>query len=309
MQVLHHLDPDAVARLRDEEPFFWLDLVDPSEADLDQLRDLFGFHELALEDSREFGQRPKLDDYDDHVLLVFYGVDAAELVEIHLYVTGSVMVTVRRGHCGALTTAAERIARHDARSEEEAVYRVLDALTDSFFPELSRLDEAIDGLQEELIEDVRPSHREQLFALRRRLVELRRVVGPQRDLLAQGGTIISGLPGFDEDEARDWFRDVYDHLLRLSDGIDALRELLAGTQEVFLTSQSNALNAATKQLTAVATIFLPLTFVTGFFGQNFGWLVDHIDTPLAFLVYGVGGMLVSGAALAWWFRRTGLLGP
>jgi magnesium transporter len=105
----------------------------------------------------------------------------------------------------------------------------------------------------------------------------------------------------------DWFRDVYDHLLRIAELIDSYRDLLAGALDVYLSTVSNRLGAVSKQLAVVATIFLPLTFVTGFFGQNFGALVRHIDTPAAFWGYGVGSMVLSAALLFAWFKRAGFL--
>jgi magnesium transporter len=156
-----------------------------------------------------------------------------------------------------------------------------------------------------MIDRPEPGQRQKLFDLRRRLVDLRRVIGPQRDVMARGGDIVQKLPGLEADEAKDWFRDVYDHLLRIAEQIDAYRDLLSGALDVYLSTVSNRLNDITRQLTLVATIFLPLTFVTGFFGQNFGWLVRHISTWEAFVGYGVGSMLLSAALLYWWFRRSG----
>jgi magnesium transporter len=155
----------------------------------------------------------------------------------------------------------------------------------------------------------RPSQdqRQELFAMRRRLIELRRIAAPQRDILARGGEVLGGLPGLEADEARDWFRDVYDHLVRISELLDSYRDLLAGALDLYLSTVSNRLASISTQLTIVATIFLPLTFVTGFFGQNFGTLVRHIDTPAAFWGYGVGGTVVSALAILWFFRRQGFL--
>jgi magnesium transporter len=106
---------------------------------------------------------------------------------------------------------------------------------------------------------------------------------------------------------RDYFRDVYDPLIRISDLIDSYRDLLTGAMDVYLSTVSNRLNAVMKQLTIVATIFLPLAVVTGFFGQNVGWLVRHITSFSAFAVYGLGGLLVAVVVLVVWFRRSGFV--
>ena len=140
--------------------------------------------------------------------------------------------------------------------------------------------------------------------MKRLLVGMRKAVTPQRDTFASLMGRIAQLPGLGDEDER-YFRDVYDHLIRISDLIDSYRDLLTGAMDVYLSTVSNRLNSVMKQLTVIATIFLPLTFLTGFFGQNFGWLVRHISTWEAFVGYGVGSMLLSAGLLFWWFRRSG----
>ena len=307
--VLHGLDEQEIRRRLAAGDFFWLDLDAPSDADIDRCGRLFDLHELAIEDSKEFGQRPKIDEYGETALLVFFGVHDGALVEVHVHLSGGWMITIHRDPCANLAGAEGRLDRDRPRTEEEAVYRVLDALTDSFFPVLEAIDDRIDELMDEMLERPGVSQRQELFELRRHLVELRRVVGPQRDVMARGGGIFERMPGLEVDQARDWFRDVYDHLLRIAESIDSYRDLLSGALDVYLSTVSNRLNDITKQLTIIATIFLPLTFVTGFFGQNFGTLVRHINTPAAFWAYGIGGLVLSAGILWLWFRRSGFLDP
>jgi magnesium transporter len=308
VQVLHAADDPRLHELLARDEFFWLDLEHPSRDEIARLGARLGWHPLAVEDTQEFGQRPKLDDYGETALMVFYGVnDDGTPVEVHVHVSGSWMITVHRLPKPSLEAAAERVRREPPKTEEEAIYRVLDHLTDSFFPVLDRIDEEIDTLMDAMLEGPRLDQRERLFALRRRLVELRRIVSPQRDILARGGDVLGRLPGLHADDARDWFRDVYDHLLRIAELIDSYRDLLAGALDVYLSTVSNRLNQVSKQLTIVATIFLPLTFVTGFFGQNFGTLVRHINGPAAFWGYGVGSMVVGAVILFIWFKRSGFL--
>jgi len=305
VRSLTALDTAAIAELRARGEFFWLDLHASDDETVEELGSLFAFNKMALEDSREFGQRPKVDAYGDHVLIVFYGVDAAALVEVHCYVTGEAIVTLRHGHCATLHAAHDRLARVDARSEEEAVYRVLDALADSCFPVLEAISDEIDALEAEAFTSVEPEIRARVFALRKRLVNLRHVVGPQRDMFSAVSGTIDRIPGLDVDDAHDYFRDVHDHLLQIADIIDSNRELLTGALDLHLSAVSQRVNEVTKQLTLIATIFLPLTFVTGFFGQNFGWMVDGVSTATDFLVYGVGGLVIAAAALVVYFVRSG----
>ncbi len=306
MHVLDALDRPAIERLRAAGEFFWLDLMQPSAEDIQELGELFDIHPVALEDLEHFGQRPKIDDYPEFVHLVFYGVEGSEPVEVHLLIHGDALITVRRDHCHSLLGARTRIGDIESDREEYAVYRVLDALTDSFFPMLEKIDDEIDELEDLVVARPREADLQRIVALKRKLSELRRRVGPQRDLLAGAGDFFERVPGLSSDEAHDYYRDVYDHLLRIGDSIESYRDVLTGLLDVYLSSQSNRLNEVITRLTVLGTVFLPLTFITGFFGQNFGWMVDHIHSAGAFLGLGIGLEALSVVGLLAWFRRAGV---
>jgi magnesium transporter len=307
VRFLESIDRGAIADLLRRDEYFWLDLTDPGPDQVAELERLFSFHPLALEDLLKRGQRPKLEDFGEYMFLVYYGAgggkgDAVELSEVHAFLSGGYIVTVHQGPCDALTEARERFVAQRPRSEQFVVYRVLDGLTDSFFPVLDRIDDRMERLDTEVFERAEPRQLQEIGALRRDLVELRRVVTPQRDLLARGVDDILELPGLEAD-SRNYFRDVYDHAIRISDQIDSYRDLLAGTRDAYLSVVSNRLNQITKQLTVVASIFLPLSFVVGFFGQNFKWLVVNVDTAAAFFALGIGSLVFSVLAMLVWFRR------
>jgi magnesium transporter len=306
VEVLNSVDEARIAELRQREEFFWLDLVAPPPEAVRVAGTIFGWHELAIEDTLTFDQRPKLDEYGDYVLMVFYGMhrEGNEVlpVEVHCYISGDWLVTVRPGACMHLDDAKTRLADQRGELEEYIVYRVLDSLTDSFFPIVQRIDEKIEALEDEALTEADSARLEQVFALKRELGDIRRIILPQRDLLASGGDLIQRLPGLSVDTAHDYFRDVYDHLVRIAEQVDAERDGLTGVLEVWVSLRSLRMDELTTRLTVVATIFLPLTFLTGFFGQNFGWLVGDIDSAAAFWVIGVGGMLLS-IALAWGYVR------
>jgi magnesium transporter len=312
MRVLDTIDEQAIEALTAAGEFFWLDLVDADEAALEGLGTRFGWHPLALEDTIHFGQRPKLDAYGEHMLLVFYGArpggrdEPPELIEVHMLVSGDWVVTVRREPCSELDALRTRIARASGESEQFVVYRILDALTDTFFPVLEAIDEAIDELEDAIVLKPDDEQLQRLFRLKRGLVTLRRIVTPQRDLAARTIDEITDLPGL-EPGSRDYFRDVYDHLIRVSDMVDSYRDLLTSAMDVYLSTVSNRLNVVMKQLTVVATIFLPITALTGFFGQNFAWLVKNITSEADFLAYGVGGVVLSCVLLMAWFKRNDFL--
>jgi magnesium transporter len=291
--------------------FFWLDLHEPDEQEFGLLRDVFRFHPLALEDSRKFGQRPKLEGYDDFVFLVLFGAapppDEDRLVEVHCFYSERFLVTVRQDEAPACELLRQKYARRPAKLARPIVllYQLMDQLTDSFFPALADFDERIDTIQDELLAAPSEQQLQEIFALRRRLVVLRRAVTPQRDLAGQFAGGITELPGSDV-EAERYFRDVYDHLIRLSDLIDSYRDLMANAMDVYLSTISNRLNQVMKRLTVITTVALPLIVMSGFFGQNFGFLVDHIAGWPEFLGFGIVLPVAALFLLGLYLRRRGL---
>jgi magnesium transporter len=303
-----HLSRENVERLLASGSFFWIDLHQPTEGDFAILRDVFRFHPLALEDSEHFGQRAKLDDYDDFVFLVVYGAVADEdrLVEVHCFYSERFLVTVRRDEAPAFTEVRRRYQKRKEPIDDPAqlLYRIVDALVDSFFPVLADFDDRIDELENQTFLNASDEQLQQIFAMKRLLVGMRKAVTPQRDLFAglMGG--VAELPGMTVEDER-YFRDIYDHLIRISDLIDTYRDLLTSSMDVFLSTVSNRLNVVMKQLAVIATVFLPLTFITGFFGQNFGWLVGHIGGWPVFVGLGIGSEIVTVALLVTFFKRRG----
>ena len=302
------VDREALAALGRREDFYWLDLHGPTPEELDLLGEIYGFHPLALEDAKTFGQRPKLDPYDGYVFLVVYGAapDEDSLVEVNSFYSERFLVTIRRDSCPAFTEVRERqVRRREAELEPARVlYRVVDSLVDSFFPALSHLDDFMDAIEEGVLSSPDEEQMLRVFETKRELVRLRKVIVPQRDLIASIANGVADLPGSDAESER-FFRDVYDHLIRLTDAIDGSRDLLTSLMDVYLSTVSNRLNDVVKRLTVIATIFLPLTFITGFFGQNFGWMVDHVGGLPAFVGLGIGTQLAAVAALLTIFKKRG----
>jgi magnesium transporter len=175
---------------------------------------------------------------------------------------------------------------------------------DSFFPILADFDDRIDALEDSIFSRANDEQLQELFSMKRVLVGLRKAVSPQRDTFAQLAGGLAEMPGFTSDDER-YFRDIYDHLIRISDLIDSYRDLLTGAMDVYLSTVSNRLNDVMKKLTVIATIFLPLAWITGFFGQNFGFMVRHIGSWEAFLVFGIGVELAVMIAMLYLFRRRG----
>jgi magnesium transporter len=310
VRILDEPDADEIKRLLAADEFFWLDLHDPAVAVIDELAAQLGWDPLAVEDAKEFGQRPKLDDYSDHALLVFYGVHEPDdaRVEVHLFISGGWLVTVRRGACAGLAGLRERLAPDPPHSEEELIYRVLDALTDSFLPALDSLDACVDKLEDDVVSDPAPAQAHEILAVRRRVGPMARTAVAQRDLFASVADIVDRMPGLEGEGMLDRMRDVADHLTRTAGHLEGLRDRLATTLDLYTSANANRLNEVTERLTLVATIFLPLSVVVGFFGQNFAWLTSHIDSLTTFLIWGVGLPVAGLAVMAVLFARAGLLG-
>jgi magnesium transporter len=293
--------------------FFWLDLDGIDSEAHDVLLTSFHIHHLAADDAQHFGQRPKVEDYDNFTYMVVHGagLDEKGTLEVHFIIAEHYVITVHRGNCPPLDAVHERQARRGVDNvitpQFTVLYVMIDHLVDSFFPFLDVFDNQIDDLEDAIL--IKPTDQQlgTLFDMKRNLISVRKVVTPQRDMFA---AIISGvttIPGV-TDEGQRYMRDIYDHLIRISDLVDGYRDLLSGTLDTHLSTVSNRLNVVMKQLTIIATIFLPLTFITGFFGQNFAWLVTRITGGWAFIIFAILFELICAVALAVYFRKKGWLG-
>ncbi len=303
----------AVGNLVSSETSFWLDIDEVDEESSRLLAETFHFHPLAIEDVEHFGQRPKIDEFDDFTYFVVHGaLDAGSRTsELHIFFRPPYLITVHQGECPALTHVYDRLERRhtvdDPSPQVTLLYMIVDSVVDSFFPVLSRFDDRIDDLEDEILRQPTESQLGVLFDMKRTLISLRKVVTPQRDMFAALASGVVELPGMTDEGAR-YFRDLYDHLIRIDDVVDSYRDLLSGVMDTHVSTVSNRLNVVMKQLTIIATIFLPLSYLTGFFGQNFSFLVGHIGGRAAFFIFGMGIEVVVALSLLYFFRKRGWLG-
>jgi magnesium transporter len=301
-------DRETAERLLAKDELLWLDIQGLDSDGSAMLREVFGIHPLALEDAEHFGQRPKMEAYDDFTHLVAYGAQSVgePMVEVHCFYSERYLVTVRLAHCTAFKDLRGRFARHTGKplSRLIVLHHLVDSLVDSFFPVLSGFDDSIDALQDKIFAKPTDEQLSELFGLKRWLIGVRKVVTPQRDLFASLIEGVTELPGMTPEVER-YFRDLYDHLIRISDLVDSYRDLLSSSMDAYLSIVSNRLNSVMKQLTIIATIFLPLSFLTGFFGQNFSWLVAHLTGAGVFIGAGLGTEVLAVGGLLVLFRRRG----
>jgi magnesium transporter len=228
------------------------------------------------------------------------------LCEVHCFYSEKFLVTVHRAAHPGLSSLAERLRKRPELCSDQVMmlYRVVDELVDSFFPVLASLDDRIDRLEDEILRRPTDQQLGTLFDIKRSLIAQRKVLSPQRDMFAM---LLSGgneLPGMTADAER-YFRDLYDHMIRISDLVDSYRDLISGAMDTHLSTVSNRLNVVMKQLAIIATVFLPLSFLTGFFGQNFGWMVNRLDNLPVFLGAGIGLQVAVVVGLLVLFKRRG----
>ncbi len=301
-----HVDHDVIQRHLESDEFFWLDVMHPGDAGVEWLAETFDLHPLVQDDLRSFGQRPKLDPYDTYSVLVVYGAapDEDGVVEVHCILAEHYLITVRRDEAPCFDSLwARYLGDEPIKPGPLLLYRVVEGLVDSFYPSLSELDDQLEVIEDTILSGPDTAQLREVLQMKRRLLALRKVIGPERDLFAQ---IVAGtetLPGW-SDESMRYFRNAYDHLIRLSDMVDTYRDLLTSTLDVYLSARADRRDDVMKQLTLIATIFLPITFVTGFFGMNFGFLVRNIGSAGAFAT-GAAIQLAIVVGIVITFRRRG----
>jgi magnesium transporter len=302
---------EAAARCA-EGGFVWLGLFEPSEEELTQVRDLFGLHELAVEDALTSHRRPKIATYQEDLRLVIlhtahYDDDAEQVDfgEVSVFFGPTFVITVRRGLASETHKARQQLEpRPDllAAGSSSVLWAILDEVVDDYAPVVAGLERDIDEIEATVFSGaVAPTER--IYSLRGEATGFYRAVHP---LIAIVDTVQRTTA---DATLRPYLRDVYNRLLfvdeEVADQRDLLRTVLEANIAVISVEQTKIgvrQNSTIGQLTVLATIFLPLTFLTGFFGQNFGWLVDHTASLAAFLIYGVGGLVVALALLFSWLR-------
>lgn len=288
---------------------FWLDIENPDEDDYRLLEKTFKFHPLTIEDIQHQNQRPKVEEYPEYNFAVIFEAawHADELVfqENHLFVGPDYLVSVHLGPTPTLVALQDRIAKSPDLTKRQPAfltYLVVDALVDATFPVLEILDETVDELEDDITKKASAASLDRIYHLKHSVTELRRFLGAQRDVFQR---LITHGVHLQQQDMTLYYRDVYDHIVRQYETVDSLRDLLTSAMDVYLSTVSNRLNQTTKALTVIASLFLPLSFLTGFYGMNFSLLTGVLETPYAAFAVGVGTMLIATAIQLYLFRRRG----
>jgi magnesium transporter len=214
------------------------------------------------------------------------------------------VATVRRDRCTQLDDLHETLVPEGNAQEEFIVYRILDSLTDAFYPVIDALENEIDDLEAEVLDRPRREHLTRVYRLKQDVHNLQRIVTAQREQFVHGSDSILGLAGLAKG-SRAYLRDVGDHLVQVAGELQRQTEDLQSLTATYFNANSDRLNAVATRLTIAGTLFVVWTLVTGFFGQNFGWLVDHISGLRPFLIFGVGGFVIPTVILLtlFWVKR------
>jgi len=296
--------------LRKRKGLLWVDFVDEPPEIAEPILQGFNFHPLAIDDALQETHIPKLDDWNDYLYIVLNymhtksaGKDwETEIDELDVFLGPNYVVT-HHDHpipsLDATWTSCQRDPRNAQEGADHLLYKIVDNIVADYMPIVEKIDEAIDKIEDEVFDRPQPRTLERLFALKRILLSMRRILLPQREVLNK---LARDDFAVIDPHDRIFFRDIYDHIVRLHDLNESLRDLVSGALDTYLSVMNNRMNEVMKTLTIITTVFMPISFITGFFGMNFfepvanlvGWtaqgafyliLAITAITPLTMLIW------------------------
>lgn len=306
-----------LAAARDSAGTTWVRVIDRSGAEMEQVADAFGIHPLSIEDVRN-GVRPKTEEFDDHtfVLLKTATLRPGETTfeeeirreSVGLFLGEDWLVTMSTQEVGAVERVWEMVYREESRvirhGADFAAYRITDSIVDDYFDVLDDIETRIEEVEEAVTTEADIETLETINSVRRELLSFRKVLWPSREAI---GYLARGDPNQIREDTEKYYRDVYDHLVQLVDLTETYRDLASGARDIYLNTLSLSTNEVMKKLTVVATIVLPLTFVAGVYGMNFG--ESAYNMPELTWTYGYPavmlGMLAVTVVLVAYFRDEG----
>lgn len=308
------IHPSEFAKLiRDRRSLLWVDFVnEPDENSLPILQG-FGFHPLSIEDALQQIHSPKLDDWGNYLYIVMNYINVqengnlweSEVDELDIFLGPNYIVTHHEFPISAVEetwASCDRDIRNVQDGADHLLYKIMDFLVAGYMPTVERIDSAIDELEDHIFDKPSPRTLERLFALKRVLLSMRRILLPQREVLNK-----LARDDYRVIDPRDriFFRDIYDHLVRLHDLNENLRDLVGGALDTYLSVVNNRMNDIMKTLTIITTFFMPITFITGFFGMNFFEPVAGLTSWTDRLVFSItmAILLTFPIGMYLWMRR------
>ena len=312
--VRQDLPPRELVEAKRGGGTLWVDIDSTNRHQIALLEKVFDFHPLAIEDTLNPNSRVKLEEYPGYIFLIVRGVrflaetdDPYDLETFNLccFLGPNYLVTVHGEHAAAVKAMAERVTTAPdalARGPARLMHGIVDASVDAFFPIVDQIDEFVDGLEERIFQRFDESALRDIFSVKRLVLSLRRHLAPQREIF---NSLTNRPTPLLAPEVQLYYRDVYDHMLRINDSLETFRELLSSTMDSYLTQVSNRLGHATKGLSAIATITIPFVVISGMWGMNFA-RIPLADHPMGFWIL-LGGQLAIGLLLLLALRLLRLL--
>jgi magnesium transporter len=270
----------------------------------------FNLHPLVLEDILNTDQRPKVDDYGDYLYIVarFFDYDAASMTssseQVSLVVGDDFVLSFQERPTGSFAPLRERLRQDRGKirrlGADYLAYSLLDVIVDRYFSVLEQIGEHTDRVEDELMHSATPAILQTLHQLKRETLALRRAVWPLREVV---NTLARADTRFFKPETQPYLRDVYDHTVHVIESLEAIRDVLAGMLDIYLSSISNRVNQEVRVLTVIALIFMPATLISGIFGMNFHRM-PLLDNPLGFFAaLGMMAFVATTIAVIFWRRR------
>ena len=291
--------------LASEESLLWVDIESPEDAEIELLLEVFELHPLTVEDCIMPSIRPKLEDFERYLFMILQGLVRVDgrlkAVELDVCLGKNFLITIRSERIKSVDEDCTRVERKSpifTRGADFLFYAIADSLIDSYFPILDEVEARVDELETKLLSKDSDHIVKELMAVYNELMTLRRALTPHREVLTRLNR--GDLPFIKPSNAL-YFRDIYDHLLRMSDLVDACREVTTMSLEAYATIVSNRLNEIMKTMTAFATLTLPLVIVTGIYGMNFS---EHPELGPRWIYHTLSlGMLGSMPVILYFFRK------
>lgn len=290
-----------------EGNIIWADVSDPTSRDFEELAEEFGFHHLSIEDCQNEHQRPKVEEYDGYYFIVLYEAelvgpsDRLELRELNIFLGKNFLVTVHSRPIRAIATASRLWHEWTDRAEQGAgllAYLLIDGIVDDYLPLLDIMSDRMDDLEDSIFGEWRAESIEEIFGIKKKLLFLRRAITPLRDVFNM--LLRREQPIFPR-EIHIYFQDVFDHLIRVADTIDTLRDMLGSTMDAYLSVSGNRMNKIMKRLTSISTILMSVTLIAGIYGMNFN-LMPELRWRYGY-VYALSSMVAVGIALYIYLKK------
>src|SRR5690348_808650 len=300
--------------LQDQSNVIWVDMEEPTAADEEVLLNVFNFHPLTVEDCRENRHYPKIEEFEDYVYFIVHGVtadtspDRFNTIELDGFLGPNYVITYHHEMFRSINNVRSQLRTTPVacqRGPAFLLHQILDQVVDFYSPVLDDFDERIDKLEDDIFTLRRPNNEilSEIMDLKRSVLRLRRISGKQMDILHR---MSRGEFWLIPEDMRPFYRDVYDHLVRVVDLADSYRDLISGSLEAYLSVVSNRLNEIMKVLTIFSAVMLPLTFIAGVYGMNFDNMPELHSRYGYYVVWIL--MIVIAVAMLYWFWRRGWIG-